>query len=104
VCAAAAPPTRIFFPDDQEAADVDALMAEAVSEADTGYRPNVSAYAPAATDEAAPSATARPVIALENMSIFTGTPASYNLDARVLTSTYRPRRAVRVQARALASP
>jgi glutathione S-transferase len=69
VVRAAAPPEGTFFPDDAERSDVNELMAEAMSEADTAYRPNVSAYTEQKDkgDEDAKKTTA-----LDNLAIFSG--------------------------------
>lgn len=75
VCLAEAEPNLLFFPDatlDGEA-DHDVMMAEAVGYSRETYRPNVSSYD--APNMAEPSPAPHTSVALNTLSIFSGTSA-----------------------------
>ncbi|EMD37678.1 hypothetical protein CERSUDRAFT_136414 [Gelatoporia subvermispora B] len=81
ICLAKALPEELFFPDtstqgsgtqgsDSPTNTTDVIMAEAFSESQEVYRPNVSSYdAPSMTEPRAPTPT---VVALDKLSIFSG--------------------------------
>jgi hypothetical protein len=73
VCYAAASPEGTFFPNEEERSDVNELMAEAMSEAETIYRPNISSYAGEKDElQATRGEDARKAVALDNLAIFSG--------------------------------
>jgi hypothetical protein len=47
-------------------------MAEALSEVDTGYRPNVSVYKEVKDEDGGKDEEVQKAVALENLSIFSG--------------------------------
>jgi peroxisome-assembly ATPase len=71
-CLAHAEPTKLFFPTDMQLAmpEVDSLTAEAFTEGEAKYRPNISAYGESISEDlpiVKPSA-----LSLNDLSIFSG--------------------------------